>query len=44
MQKMCTGDTVEVLGGVDLGGVNDGEIVEGRGEDENGCPLFLFRF
>ena len=35
MQKMHAGDMVEVLGGVDLGGVNDGEIVEGRGEDED---------
>ena len=40
------GGVVAGFGGVDLGGVNDDEIVEGRDEDEDedGCPLFLLRF
>ena len=38
------GNIVEGLGGVDLGRVNDGKIVKGRGKDEDGYPLFLFWF
>ena len=35
-------DIVEGLGRVDLGKVNNSEMVKGRGKDKDGCHLFLF--
>ena len=37
-------DIVEGLGRVDLGKVNNSEMVKGRGKDKDGCHLFLFWF